>query len=426
MFSPRQWEAIELLEYDPNVTDVLYGGGAGGGKTFLGCGWQIMRRLFYPGTRGLIGRDTLTNLKTSTLETFNIVWQKYFSANPQGITVKINGQTNVIHFSNGSQIYLKPLEHNSSDPDGYQFGSLEITDAFFDEVNGCSKKYVEIVTSRIRYNLINNKQPVLMAANPGYDWVRNRFVKDKANNDVQLKPHEAVVRALLTDNPDPLFQENYRRQLEKLSPYDRDRLLYGDWDAVKSADNPFLHAFDETRHVAQIEYNPNLPIIVSIDFNINPFCALFGQVSGRSSWIYDEVAIQKGDLFKMADAIKARIPDNKKGLLKITGDKLGGNGQIALRDHFSNYKQLQQLIGLSESQFYLPANPTHESSRTDCNMALIQKDVKISNRCINLIADCKLVEVNNEGAIVKKNRDKMEQRSDFLDCFRYFINTFVK
>jgi hypothetical protein len=396
------------------------------GKSVLGSIWQHGRRITMPESRGSIGRDTLINIKKTTLETFFSVWKKYFESNPLGVTMRMDGQKNTINYSNGSQIYLLGLEHNSSDPDAHFLGSLEITDSFIDEANGCSEKYVNILRSRIRHNLPNGKAAMLLTGNPGYDWTRNRFFKDKAGNPVLLKEHERVVRALLTDNPDLEFQETYRKQLLTLPAYDRDRLLYGDWDAVKSADNPFLHAFDETRHVAQIEYNPNLPIIVSIDFNINPFCALFGQVSGRSSWIYDEVAIQKGDLFKMADAIKARIPDNKKGLLKITGDKLGGNGQIALRDHFSNYKQLQQLIGLSESQFYLPANPTHESSRTDCNMALIQKDVKISNRCINLIADCKLVEVNNEGAIVKKNRDKMEQRSDFLDCFRYFINTFVK
>jgi hypothetical protein len=396
------------------------------GKSVLGSIWQHGRRITMPESRGSIGRDTLINIKKTTLETFFSVWKKYFESNPLGVTMRMDGQKNTINYSNGSQIYLLGLEHNSSDPDAHFLGSLEITDSFIDEANGCSEKYVNILRSRIRYNLPNGKAAMLLTGNPGYDWTRNRFFKDKAGNEVILKDHERVVRALLTDNPDLQFQETYRKQLLTLPAYDRDRLLYGDWDAVKSADNPFLHSFDESRHVAQIDYNPNLPIIVSIDFNINPFCAIFGQVSGRSSWIYDEVSIQKGDLFKMADAIRARIPEGKKGLLKITGDKLGGNGQISLRDHFSNYKQLQSLLGLNEAQFLLPANPTHESSRTDCNMALIQKDVKISHRCINLIADCKLVEVNNEGQIVKKNRDKMEQRSDFLDCFRYFINTFVK
>ena len=41
----------------------LIGGGAGGGKTALGCYWQLKQRLKYPNTRGLIGRAVLKTLK---------------------------------------------------------------------------------------------------------------------------------------------------------------------------------------------------------------------------------------------------------------------------------------------------------------------------------------------------------------------------
>jgi len=427
MLSEKQWQAIELLEKDPAISTVLYGGAAGGGKSFLGSFWQISRRIWHPDTAGLIGRDSLVNLKKTTLVTFFRIWQKYFSGNPQGVTIKPDGQTNTINFSNGSRIYLKGLAHNSSDPEGTDYGSLELTDAFIDEVNGCSKKYVDIVESRIRYNLINDKSPILLAANPGYDWVRDRFVKDKNGNPKVLQAHEAVVRALLSDNPDPKFQENYRRQLEKLPPYDRQRLLDGDWDAVQSIDNPFLFAFDATKHVrSDVEYNPNLPIIVSIDFNINPFCATFSQQFRKEITFYDEVAIPNGDLQKMADAIRARVPDGKMGLIKITGDAMGKRGEIAVRSNHSNYTQLATLLNLSYSNFYLPANPTHINSRTDCNAALTRLNVSISNRCTGLIADCQTVAVDNQGQIIKSNRDKSEQRSDFLDCFRYTINTFAK
>ena len=45
---PKQIECFKYLE-DKHTTEVLFGGGAGGSKTFTGCLWQISRRLRYPG-----------------------------------------------------------------------------------------------------------------------------------------------------------------------------------------------------------------------------------------------------------------------------------------------------------------------------------------------------------------------------------------
>lgn len=50
-FHEKQIAALNALAIDSDIKQVLYGGGVGGGKSFLGCDWQIKRRLKYPGTR---------------------------------------------------------------------------------------------------------------------------------------------------------------------------------------------------------------------------------------------------------------------------------------------------------------------------------------------------------------------------------------
>ena len=131
-FSNTQKKAIKYL-FDKNTNDILFGGAAGGGKSFIGCAWLILACLKYPSTRYLMGRSKLDNLKKTTLNTFFEVCQKW------GITAgkhfNFNGGSNVITFYNGSEIYLKDLFHYPADPNYDSLGSLEITGAFIDEAN---------------------------------------------------------------------------------------------------------------------------------------------------------------------------------------------------------------------------------------------------------------------------------------------------
>ena len=66
--STKQTEAWQALDH-PDVLEVFAGGGAGGGKSYLGCAHQIARRATYAGTRGFIGRESFTGLRDSTLKT---------------------------------------------------------------------------------------------------------------------------------------------------------------------------------------------------------------------------------------------------------------------------------------------------------------------------------------------------------------------
>ena len=54
----KQDEAWSYLE-DEVTTELLLGGGAGGGKSRTICEWEIKCALRYPGSRGLLGRSVL-------------------------------------------------------------------------------------------------------------------------------------------------------------------------------------------------------------------------------------------------------------------------------------------------------------------------------------------------------------------------------
>lgn len=221
----KQTTALDFLE-DAKTTELLFGGGAGGGKSTFGCYWQIKKRVKYPGTRGLIGRSKLKNLKDTTLKSFFEV------AKMQGLVsgkhYTYNSQDSNIKFWNGSEIFLKDLFLYPSDPEFDSLGSLEITDAFIDEANQVTLKAKNMVKSRIRFMLDDNDliPKLLMSCNPAKNWTYSDFYK--ANRDGSLPEHMRFIQALLSDNKHT--SKHYRENLLSLDENSKQRLLYGNWE----------------------------------------------------------------------------------------------------------------------------------------------------------------------------------------------------
>jgi hypothetical protein len=233
----RQSEALKFLSADSPVETILYGGAAGGGKTMLGCMWQILRRLKYPGTRSLIGRAKLDTLKKTTMNTFFQV--AHDIGLKAGEDFSYNQQSHIIKFSNGSEIILADLFLYPSDPNFQDLGGLELTDVFLDEATEISEKAYSIVCSRIRYKLneYNLTPKILLTCNPSKGWIYNQFYLPYKNQN--LPEHLAFVQALPGDNIH--LPEAYVTSLSRLPEADRKRLLEGDWEFDNSSDRLYLY-----------------------------------------------------------------------------------------------------------------------------------------------------------------------------------------
>jgi hypothetical protein len=223
--TPRQSQAFKLLQ-DNHTTEVLYGGSAGGGKSFLGCLWIIQNVIKYEGTRWLIGRARLKTLKETTLKTFNEILNMI--GMEEGYDYSYNSTSSQFSFRNGSEVILKDLFYYPADPNFDQLGSLEITGAFIDEANQITKKAKDIVTSRIRYKLDENNliPKVLMTCNPARNWVYGDYYKP--HRDGNILPYRAFVAATAGDNPH--LSKHYLDNLDKLDDVDKNRLKYGNWE----------------------------------------------------------------------------------------------------------------------------------------------------------------------------------------------------
>jgi phage terminase large subunit len=216
----KQSQAWRLL-MDDITNEVLYGGSAGAGKSFIGCLWITTLCLKYKGIRCLIGRTVLTQLKMTTL---NTLFETLQSMNlKSGEHYTYNGQSNVITFQNGSEIILKDLQYQPSDPNFDSLGGLELTAVFVDEAAQISQLAYNILKSRIRFKLNEYKlQPkILMTCNPGQVWLKKVFylpyIQDSLPDNMKFVP------ALPMDNPHlPASYIEMLKTLPSLLKYDLD------------------------------------------------------------------------------------------------------------------------------------------------------------------------------------------------------------
>jgi phage terminase large subunit len=317
-FLPKQIECLKALATDSPFELVLFGGGAGGSKSFIGCAWQIQRRLKYKGTRGLIGRSKLDTLKKTTLKTFfevagmfGLVANKHY---------QFNAQSNVIQFANGSEILLKDLFAYPSDANFDSLGSLEVTDFYIDECSQVSKKAVDIVRSRVRFKLneYNLAPKGLLTCNPSKGWLYNEFFSPWTTGELPL--YMAFIQARAIDNPH--LPPSYIETLSKLPEVDRKRLLDGDWNFDDSNDAIF-NTDDVLRCFRPPDETGELFITADIA-RLGKDRSVIGLWRGLS--LIQVIELRRKRVTEVAEAIKnlANLKYVKLGNIIIDEDGVGG------------------------------------------------------------------------------------------------------
>jgi len=352
----RQSEAWKYLT-DNKTNIILFGGSAGGGKSWLGCLWIITICLQYKGIRCLVGRAVLTQLRLTTLNTLFDLLNTMGLKSGEHFTY--NGQSNVLTFYNKSEIIFKDLAYNPSDPNYDSLGSLEVSAVFIDESSQITSLAYNIVKSRIRYklNTYNLIPKVLMTCNPSNNWIKKDFYIPHIQGT--LENNKIFIPSLAQDNP--FLPPSYLDMLRELPPQQRRRLLEGDWNYLDESDG--LFNFDEiTNSVFKFGPNPNEKKFLSVDV------ARFGsdrtvisiwvglvvteilvytklstkEVSDEIKVLIQKYGIHINNVIVDSDGVGSGVADNLKGCINFVNNSTPLHGQ-----NFNNLKS-QCYIKLSD------------------------------------------------------------------------------
>jgi phage terminase large subunit len=217
---------------DDTTRFIVFGGGAGGGKSWVGCEMILTGCYFYPGSSWFLARNELKRLMNTTYKTWLKVCKHHKIPDTDW---KLDGQYNVIKFNNGSEVHLLDVSYKPTDPLYERFGSYEFTGGFGDEINEWEFDAYDVLKSRIgRNNKFETKEGTIEvppkffgACNPAKNWVYQEFYKPWRDNT--MPPEKAFIQSLYSDNPHTA--EMYGEQLASIkNVINRQRLMQGLWE----------------------------------------------------------------------------------------------------------------------------------------------------------------------------------------------------
>lgn len=250
--------------------ETLFGGAAGGGKSYGQLVDSLLYALKYPGSKQIIFRRTFPDLEKSLIR----VSQGFYPRE----ACKYNITTHTWKFKNGSIIDFGYIGKES---DVYQYQSAEYDVIRFDELTHFTEYMYTYMISRCRGANLFPKY-VKSSTNPGgigHSWVKARFIDIGEPNKVHtvtLETGEITTRifipSLVQDNLFLLERDpSYVTRLDNLPEKERKALKYGDWDIF---DGQFFTEFNRNIHVCTpFKIPPDWKIYRTRDYGLD-MCAV--------------------------------------------------------------------------------------------------------------------------------------------------------
>lgn len=273
----KQREFIEA-----QADEVLFGGAAGGGKSFGQLIDALLYALRYPRSKQLILRRTYPELEKSLVR----VAQEIF---PRDI-YSYNGAKHVGKFQNGSVL---DFGYCDSESDVYRYQSAEYDVIRFDELTHFTEQMYLYLMSRLRGA---NPFPKSMRSttNPGgvgHSWVKMRFIDPSPPGKIfDGKPGKRLfIPAGVRDNKFLLAADpGYIERLQNLHERDRRALLYGDWNVFEGQ---FFTEWREETHVcAPFKIPDGWRRYFAMDYGLDMLAGYWIAVDGDGrAFVYREV-----------------------------------------------------------------------------------------------------------------------------------------
>jgi phage terminase large subunit len=396
-------------------------GGAGSSKSYT-TGQYLLVKGLQQKSKILVLRKEATTLKDSVMSLFvdellnkdNQDLAKYF---------KMNWSNRVLtNYINGTQYLFRGLD----DPNKLKSIS-GITDVWFEEADQFDRYDFEQLNLRLRGKGV--KRMYYFTFNPIDEshWLKKRFIDSGIDN-------VTVIRSTYKDNP--FLDDEYIQELERYKEIDYNYYkIYalGEWGKIDSGAELYK-GFKVGIHTGFTQYDPDLPLHLSFDENVNPYlaCSIW-QATGSKAWKVDEVALESpmNSLEYTTTEIKKRYHDHRAGMF-IYGDATSWKQDTKIEKGYNFFRLIEEQLSQFHPVLRVPkANPSvlMRTGFIDRYFKGLEPslNITIGENCKKTIEDFKYVKQAADGTKLKeKKKDPKtlvayEPYGHFTDTDEYFI-----
>ena len=242
IFQPNEGPQMDFLA--AGETDVLYGGAAGGGKSYAML-VDPLRFAHRAAHRALILRRSMPELR-ELIDKSRELYPKAFPG------CKYREVEKLWTFPSGAKVEFGFLER---DADVYRYQGQAYSWIGFDEITHLPTEFSwNYLASRLRTTDSEITPYMRCTANPGgvgAGWVKKRYVSPSVPND-SFVGDDGITRkfipARLNDNPYLAEDGRYEQMLKSLPPTQRKQLLEGNWEVAEGA---AFTEFDRDMHIIE-------------------------------------------------------------------------------------------------------------------------------------------------------------------------------
>ena len=313
----------EFLEipHDYSLDVAVYQGGYGSGKTFAGSLLGILLALKFPGIRGLVGAQTYTLVRDTTLQTYFEHLDNFGFT--EGKDYDWSSSLQKLTFKNGSEILFRHFDEPNK-LKSLNLGFVEIEEMSdipydtFKMLLGRMRQKVKKSWKDFTYRIFGHTNPETCRG-----WVYKTFKENKS-------PNYRLISAPTTQNI--YLPKGFCNELKKVY----DEQYYNIFVLAQNGEynNGLVIKDFSDENIKEITYQPEMDLHISCDFNVDPMCWVFAHKTDDKVFYFDEIAMENTTTAKACDEFYRRYP-NHKGKIIVNGDASGDNRSCT--SEYTNY-----------------------------------------------------------------------------------------